>query len=160
MRSLSLSTTSIAILLAGVTSPAMAQSVVKSPIFDQYVRECILIKDGSVRAYIPKLVRAGKTGPLATPCDPRDEIEIVFRDYNNLVSGGSSGGGSRGATGPAGPPGNDGAAGPPGSDGQPGGPGPEGSPGPAGPPGNDGPPGDPGPEGPTGPPGPAGPPGA
>ena len=135
---LSLSTTTIVILLAGATSPAMAASVVKSPIFDQYVRECILIKDGSVRAYIPKLVRSGKTGPLATPCDPATEIEIVFRDYNLLHSCGGGGGGSRGPAGPAGPPGNDGPAGPPGNNG------PEG---PIGPPGNAGPPGPPGPPG-------------
>lgn len=145
---LSLSTTTIVILLAGATSPAMAASVVKSPIFDQYVRECILIKDGSVRAYIPKLVRSGKTGPLATPCNPATEIEIVFRDNNLLYSsGGGGGGGSRGPAGPAGPPGNDGPSGPPGTDG------PEG---PMGPPGNDGPVGPPGELGPAGPPGPPG----
>lgn len=155
MRNLSLSTTTMAIILAGVTSPAMAQSLVKSPIFDQYVRECILIRDGSVRAYIPKLVRAGKSGPLATPCDPRTEIEIIYRDYNNLVSGGSSGGGSRGPAGPAGPPGNDGPAGSPGNDGPVG---PPGNDGPAGPPGDTGPVGPAGPEGPMGPPGPPGPP--
>lgn len=149
---LSLSTTTIVILLAGATSPAMAASVVKSPIFDQYVRECILIKDGSVRAYIPKLVRSGKTGPLATPCNPATEIEIVFRDNNLLYSsGGGGGGGSRGATGPAGPPGNDGPAGPPGNDGPAGPPGAEG---PIGPPGLPGPPGSDGPPGPPGPPGP------
>ncbi len=141
---LSLSTTSIVILLAGATSPAMAASVVKSPIFDQYVRECILIKDGSVRAYLPKLVRSGKTGPLATPCDPVTEIEIVFRDYNLLHSAGGGGGGSRGPAGPAGPPGNDGPVGPPGNDGPTG---------PAGPPGNEGPIGPPGPPGPPGIPG-------
>jgi len=147
---LSLSTTTIVILLAGATSPAMAASVVKSPVFDQYVRECILIKDGSVRAYIPKLVRSGKTGPLATPCDPATEIEIVFRDNNLLHSSGGGGGGSRGPAGPAGPPGNDGPAGPPGNDG------PSGPAGPAGPAGPEGPT---GPEGPQGPAGPQGPPG-
>lgn len=138
MRHLALSATSIAVLLSGTTTPLMAKGVNDHQIFDQYVRECILIKDGSVRAYIPRLVRAGQTGPLATPCDPRTEIEIIFRDDNpGLSSGGSSGGkGPKGDPGPTGPTGPSGPSGPSGPIGPTG---PEGPTGPAGPPGPPGP---------------------
>ncbi len=70
MRTLSLSATTIAILLSGATSPVMAQQLVDSPIFDQYVRECILIKDGSVRAFVPRLVRNGGSGRWRHPVTP------------------------------------------------------------------------------------------
>lgn len=132
MKNLTLSATSVAVILAGTTGAVVAESGIKSPVFDQYVRECILIKDGSVRAYIPRLTRAGDNGALATPCDPRTEIEVIFRDYNPAISTGG-GRGAKGNTGPSGPPGAPGPVGPAGPEG------PEGPQGPQGPEGQSGP---------------------
>lgn len=107
MRYLPLSATAVALLLAGTASP-MAQSIKDGTILAQYVRLCVLVSDGSVRAYIPGKVLDGETGPLATPCNPATEVEIVMN---------APGRGPTGSRGPAGPAGPQGEQGPPGSPG-------------------------------------------
>lgn len=107
MRNLPLSATTIALLLAGASSPAMAKGLTDNQIFSEYVRECILISDGSVRAYLPQMVEDGKTGALATPCNPDTEIEVIF----NAPGRGPDG--SQGDPGPAGPMGPEGEMNPP-----------------------------------------------
>lgn len=166
MRNLPLSATTIAALLAGTTGLSVAAGLQQNQVFDNYVRKCVSIADGSVRAYLPMLIQRGRTGPIATPCDPQTEVEVIVGNDQRRSSRSSTGGGGNGQAGAAGPNGPDGAPGPTGPGGAPGpaGPsGPSGPDGPAGPPGpagSDGPSGPTGPEGPSGPPGPAGPPGA
>lgn len=105
MRYLPLSATTVALLLVGTSGPALSEDMTET--FSQYARQCILISDGSVRAYIPKLVRSGETGALATPCNPKTEVEVIFRAPGSGPSGG------KGDTGPAGPEGPRGPAGSP-----------------------------------------------
>lgn len=140
MRTLPLSATTIAVLLTGITPAAMAAGLHQHQLFDEYVRKCVLVADGSVRAYLPMLIQRGSKGPLATPCRPKLEVEVVFGNDRRPPTSGSGGNGN-GSVGPTGPQGPDGASGPQG---------PDGSPGPTGPSGPDG---ADGPEGPPGPPG-------
>lgn len=154
MRTLPLCATTVAALLAGTTAAATAAALHQHQVFDDYVRKCVLVADGTVRAYLPVLIRQGATGPLATPCKPGLEVEVIVgNDLKPPVFGGGS---SRGGAGPTGPQGPDGAAGPQGPAGAAGPQGPDGAS------GGPGAPGDPGPSGPTGPEGqqgPLGPPG-
>ena len=110
MRYLPLSATTIALLLAGATSPAMSKSLTDSQIFSQYVRLCVDTSNGSVRAYIPGKVLDGETGALATPCDPATEIEVIINAPGRGPQGSR---GDTGATGPQGPQGPQGEVAPP-----------------------------------------------
>lgn len=143
MRTLPLSATTIAVLMAGITPAAMAAGVHQHQVFDEYVRKCVLVADGSVRAYLPMLIRQGAKGPLATPCRPKLEVEVVLGNERRLPTSGSGGNGN-GSVGPIGPQGLDGASGPQGPDGAPGPDGPYGEGGASGPEGPPGPPGNPG----------------
>jgi len=149
MRTLPLSATTIAVLLAGATPAAMAAGLQQQQVFDEYVRKCVLVADGSVRAYLPMLIKRGAKGPLATPCRPELEVEVIVGNKRPPTAS-SSGSSSRGSVGPTGPQGPDGASGPQGPDGS------AGPSGPAGPAGPEGPSGPAGPAGPTGPMGPQG----
>jgi hypothetical protein len=140
MRTLPLSATTIAVLLTGITPAAMAAGVHQHQVFDEYVRKCVLVADGSVRAYLPMLIKRGAKGPLATPCRPKLEVEVVVGNDKRPPTSGSGGSGS-GSVGPTGPKGLDGAPGPQGPDGASGPEGPSGENGPAGPEGPPGPPG-------------------
>ena len=140
MRTLPLSATTIAVLMAGITPAAMAAGVHQHQVFDEYVRKCVLVADGSVRAYLPMLIKRGAKGPLATPCRPKLEVEVVVGNDKRPPTSGSGGSGS-GSVGPTGPKGLDGAPGPQGPDGASGPEGPSGENGPAGPEGPPGPPG-------------------
>ncbi|WP_055047849.1 collagen-like protein [Devosia sp. A16] len=148
MRTLPFGAILIAVLLAGTTAEAMAARLQQKQVFDEQVRKCVLIADGTVRAYLPALIRQGAKGPLATACKKGLEVEVIVgNDSKPPVFGG---GGGRGGAGPAGPQGPDGAAGPQG---------PDGAAGPQGPQGPAGEPGFPGPDGEQGPPGEPGTPG-
>lgn len=140
MRTLPLSATTIAVLLTGITPAAMAAGVYQHQVFDEYVRKCVLVADGSVRAYLPMLIKRGAKGPPATPCRPKLEVEVVVGNDKRPPTSGSGGSGS-GSVGPTGPKGLDGAPGPQGPDGASGPEGPSGENGPAGPEGPPGPPG-------------------
>lgn len=143
MRMLPLSATTIAVLLSGATPAAMAAGLHQHQVFDEYVRKCALVADGSVRAYLPMLIQRGAKGPLATPCRPELEVEVIVGNDKRPPTSGSGGSGS-GSVGPTGPQGPDGAPGPQGSDGGTGPTGPGGPDGGVGPTGPPGPPGEPG----------------
>lgn len=101
MRYLPLSATTLAVLLAGTTSPVMAKSLNDNQIFSQYARLCILISDGSVRAYE---VGDGADGALATPCDPATEIEVITNPPRAGAQGEPGDAGPAGPQGPVGEP--------------------------------------------------------
>lgn len=159
MRTLPLCATTIAVLLAGTTAgSSLAAGLHQHQVFDEYVRKCVLVADGTVRAYLPGLIRQGVKGPLATPCKPEREVEVIIgNDLRPPRFGGGGGGGPAGLAGPQGPDGAPGPQGPDGAQGPDGGSGPPGPEGPPGPGGVNGPVGPDGPEGPAGPVGPPGP---
>ena len=131
MHTLPLAAAALIAMLASTTNPAFAKSLEQNQVFDDLVRKCVSINDGSVRAFLPSLVAAGQVGALATPCDPGSEVEVILGNDQH-PPGFGTGSSRKGATGDAGAPGSEGS------------------------PGDYGPPGAPGPIGPTGPVGPTG----
>lgn len=116
MRYKALSATTVAVFLCGASAPSMAKGLDSNQIYSQYVRGCVSLADGSVRAYIPQWVRSDKPGPLAEPCNPATEMEVLFSLPAELTWNlqNSGGGGGTGPAGPAGPAGPQGPPGPPG----------------------------------------------
>lgn len=132
MHTHSLPAAALIAMLASTTNAAFAKSLEQNQVFDDLVRKCVSISDGSVRAFLPSLVAAGQVGALATPCDPGSEVEVILGN-DQRPPGFGTGSSRKGATGGAGAPGSEG---PSGEDGPSGAPGPIGQTGPVGLPGS------------------------